>query len=135
MIVDAKNAVAGRLASTVAKKLLEGERIIIINSEQAIVTGRPQQIKEKYLHKRGRGNQHGPFIPKRPDLVLRRIIRGMLPYKEPRGRRAMKSLMIYIGYPEKFEGRKTMVIENSAKEVRTTYLTIKKLSKSVGWSE
>ena len=62
MILDAKNAVVGRLSTNVAKKLLAGERIIIINSEQAIFTGNPAQIKEKYSERKARGSpQHGPL--------------------------------------------------------------------------
>ncbi len=134
MIIDAKNAVAGRLASSVAKKLLKGEKIIIINCEHAIITGDPQTTRNKYAEIRARGSpQHGPFFPKRPDLMLRRIIRGMLPYKTGSGRSAMKRLKIFIGFPKYAEGKHFMIPEGAVKEVKTKYITIGNLAKSIGW--
>lgn len=136
MIIDAKNAVVGRLASDVAKKLLNGDKILIINAEQAILTGNPQQIKANYFERRTRGSpQHGPFFPKRPDLILRRIIRGMLPYKKHKGRNAMKRLRIFVGFPENAQGKHIMISEKAMKPVKTNYITLANLSKSLGWSE
>ncbi len=98
MIIDADGAVLGRLASTVAKKLLMGEEITIINSEKAIVTGNPEVIIKKYIANRNRCNPtQGPFYPRYPDTLVRRVIRGMLPYKKERGRKALKNLKVFIG--------------------------------------
>ena len=135
MIIDAKNAVAGRLASAVAKKLLTGEKIIIINAEQAIITGNPNSIKNRYLELKRKGTPfHGPFLPKKPDLFLKRIIRGMLPYKKPKGRNAMKRLRVYIGFPKSLEAKHIMVVEQSSKEIKSNYITIAVLSKTLGWN-
>src|SRR3989338_8389120 len=100
-VIDGKNAILGRLSSQTAKRLLKGESISIVNAEKIIITGNPASIKEKYLTDRRRGSaHHGPFFPTRPDLIVRRTIRGMLPYKTNRGRNALKKLRVHIGTPE-----------------------------------
>ncbi len=136
MIIDAKDAILGRLASYTAKKLLDGEKIIIINAELCIITGDPKQIKEKYLARRKRGSpQHGPFFPKRPDLILRRTIRGMLPYKKPKGRSSLKRLKIYIDFPKKAQGKHILQPEEIVKDVRSHFVMLGELAKSIGWSK
>jgi|SRR3989344_3654820 len=136
MIVDAKNAVVGRLSSSVAKELLAGKKIIIVNAEQSIITGDHNQISNKYIEERRRGSpQHGPFFPKRPDMILRRIIRGMLPYKQAKGRNAMKRLRVFVGFPKSAEGKHITVLDNSVKEIKTKYMTVGKLARSIGWNE
>ncbi|WP_456483903.1 50S ribosomal protein L13 [Methanopyrus kandleri] len=99
-VIDAENAVLGRLASVVAKRILKGERIAVINTEKAIITGKKNTIKEEWLQKIQRGDpKKGPFYPRRPDLIFRRVVRGMLPWKTKRGREAFKRLRAYIGTP------------------------------------
>ncbi|WP_457619754.1 50S ribosomal protein L13 [Methanopyrus sp.] len=99
-VIDAENAVLGRLASVVAKRILKGERIAVINTEKAVITGKKNTIKEEWLQKIQRGDpKKGPFYPRRPDLIFRRVVRGMLPWKTKRGREAFKRLRAYIGTP------------------------------------
>ena len=134
MIIDATDARLGRLASFVAKKLLQGEKITIINAEKAIITGNPDTTVEKYLQRRQKGSpQHGPFFPKRPDLIVRRTIRGMLPYKKPKGRKAFKNLRVYIGTPEGLEGEIIKFAEKQ-KPIRCRFITIYELAKRIGWN-
>lgn len=134
MIIDATDARLGRLASFVSKKLLQGEKIVIINAEKAIITGNPDVTVEKYLGRRQRGSpQHGPFFPKRPDLIVRRTIRGMLPYKKPKGRKAFKNLRVYIGKPNDVEGEIVKFAEKQ-KPVKCRFITIYDLAKRIGWN-
>jgi len=134
MIIDAEHAIVGRLASFVAKKLLEGENIEIINAEKAIITGDPKVILEKYLEKINRGSpHHGPFYPRQPHRILRRVIRGMLPYKTARGRNALKRLKVYIGVPENLKGKEAKTMKE---EKRCKYITLLELSKRIGgWKD
>ena len=44
IIVDATNQILGRLSSIVAKKLLEGYKVIIVNAEKAVVSGEPKRV-------------------------------------------------------------------------------------------
>jgi len=105
IVIDAKNAVAGRLASYAAKLALSGEEVLIINAEKAIITGNKKYIFEKFLQRRHRKSitnprRMGPKYPRRPDDILRRMIRGMLPYKKPKGREAFKRVKVTVGNPE-----------------------------------
>jgi len=106
MIVDATGLVLGRLASVAARQLLSGEEVYIVNIEKAIVTGRKEKIFEDYGHARERGSrENGPFFPRRPDGIMKRTVRGMLPYKLKRGRDAMALLRIYVGVPRELQGK------------------------------
>lgn len=111
--INAKDLIAGRLATTVAKRALEGEKIDIVNSEKAIITGKKESIMQKYKEMREKGHPYkGPYFPTMPDRFLRRIIRGMLPYKQERGRKAFENIMCYIGIPKELESKKLETIKN-----------------------
>jgi len=107
IIVDAENAVLGRLSSFVAKKVLSGKEVVVVNSEKAIVVGREKDIFETYKRKRARGgsSQKGPFFPSQAERILKRTIRDMLPYKKGRGREALKRVKCYTGMPEEFKDK------------------------------
>ena len=99
-VFDADGGVVGRIATRAAKSLLNGDHVIIVNSDKAIITGSPQRILEHYAHRRARGSQRkGPFFPRRPDRIMRRAVRGMLPRKTPRGRAAYSRLKVHVGLP------------------------------------
>ena len=151
IVIDGKRMILGRASTMVAKKLLGGEKVHIINSEQMIITGNPLTIKEKYLERRRRGSVvSGPFFPIRPDLVVRRTIRGMLPYKTNKGRAAFKNLRVHIGN----SGMKELIDENvstplaskhtgagllneksESAKIKTRFITVGKLSESLGWDK
>ena len=131
-VVDAENAVVGRLASKIAKLVLLGEKVIVVNAEKAVVTGEPNKIIKKYVNKFDVGTpQHGPKWPKRPDTILRRIIRGMLP-KNSRGKDALAHVEVYIGIPEEYSKNieKINSIEKDQMEIK--YITLEKLSRRIG---
>lgn len=131
MIIDGKNMVLGRLSSLVAKKLLNKEKVEIINAEKIIILGDPKKIHGEYLELRQKGDVYkGPFFPKRPDDIFKRTVKGMLP-KNRTGRSLLKNLEIYIGTPEGKE--KTEEIQQ--KPVNTTFITLGELSKRLGWLE
>ncbi|HIH97201.1 MAG TPA: 50S ribosomal protein L13 [Thermoplasmata archaeon] len=113
-IIDAKECRMGRLATSVAKRLLNEEEIAVVNAEKAVVTGKEKQIKEEYERKRDVGSSRkGPFYPRMPHMILKRAIRGMLPYQKPSGRKAYKRLRVYIGVPKEFEGKKFEYVEEA----------------------
>lgn len=134
LVIDAEGAVVGRLASFVAKKLLEGEEVYIINAEKAIITGDPKVVVEKYLDRIRRGNpHHGPFFPRQPHRILRRAIRGMLPYKKAKGRNALKRLKVYVGMPDELKDKESIKMKEKK---RCKYITLLELSKRIGgWKE
>jgi len=138
-VIDASNAILGRLASVVAKRLLNGEKIAIINAEKAIISGKFESIVEKYKEwlkiRTSTNPKRGPFHYRRPDKLVKRIIRGMLPWKKPRGKQAYKRLKVYIGIPEEFKGKEPIKIsEADGSRLRGKYITILELSKQIGWN-
>ncbi len=132
MIIDANGAILGRLSTNAAKHLLKGEEIAIFNSEKTIISGKKSTIKNMYKKKREIGTyRKGPFFPRMPDMIVKRTIRGMIPYQTAQGRAAFKRLKCYIGIPKEFEGKKIEIIEG-AKKQPVNYITIGELSESLG---
>ncbi|HLD11144.1 MAG TPA: 50S ribosomal protein L13 [Candidatus Nanoarchaeia archaeon] len=114
MIIDGKNLIIGRMATIVAKKALMGEEIIIVNCEQMIISGSKKMVFTHYKERRERGDpHHGPKYPKQPDRIIRRAIRGMLPYKDERGRKAFERVKCYIGLPENLKNLKLETIKSA----------------------
>ncbi|MBM4247916.1 MAG: 50S ribosomal protein L13 [Euryarchaeota archaeon] len=98
--IDADGAVLGRLASEVAKRILKGEEITVVNAEKALVTGSREDVLDHYKEQRFIGStRKGPYFPRMPDRILRRTVRGMLPFRQHRGRSAYKRLRVFIGVP------------------------------------
>lgn len=134
MIIDAKNLVLGRLASVAAKKALLGNIVDIVNCEQAIVSGSRENVLAKYRRKRRLGGPfRGPFIPRKPDFFVRRVIRGMLPYKQYKGRKAFERIKCHIGVPEKFMNQGFETIEANLDSLSTLkFVTIQDLCQHLG---
>lgn len=126
LIFDADGAVLGRLASQTAKALLAGEEIAVINAEKAVITGNPHFVQQKYLTRMSIGSpQHGPYFPRRSDLLVQRAIRGMLPYKKAKGRDAMKRLRVYKGAPVGIKGE----VKSLKREIHSRFITVGELSR------
>lgn len=135
MIIDATNLIVGRLASFAAKKAILGENVDIVNCEKAVMTGKRNNILNKYKEKRSRGTpQWGPFIPRLPDRLVRRVVRGMLRYKTPRGKAAFKRVMCHVSVPEKFNNEKLKNVDgaNVDKLPNLKYISIREICKNMG---
>jgi len=135
MIIDAKDTVLGRLSSYVAKQVLLGNKVDVINCEEAVVSGRKEAILDEYrrrIHRKA--PTKGPYFYRRPDMFVRRTIRGMLPFKRARGRDAFKNVKCYIGVPENLKSEKIVRLENtnSEKLQSSDYLKVKDVCKAVG---
>jgi large subunit ribosomal protein L13 len=102
VVVDARDCILGRVASQVAQRALDGERVAIVNAEDAVITGDKEDVFETYRTRLQLGSDSGPYYPKRPDTILKRSVRGMLPYKKSRGREALENVRVYVGNP--YEG-------------------------------
>jgi large subunit ribosomal protein L13 len=132
-IIDADGAIVGRLASHVAKRAMEGERFAIVNAEKAIITGSKEHVlsfyKRKSSFKRQVGGKH---FPKRPDMVLKRTIRGMVPRKTYRGRNAISRIRVYMGVPKEFEG-KAKKVESLNKTQLLKFQSLGDVCEEIGW--
>lgn len=132
-VINAEECVAGRLASYVAKRLLKGEEIAIVNAEKAIVTGNKKAMEEFFREKIERGDPyHGPFYPRKPERILRRIVRGMLPYHKPRGRNAYELLKVYSSFPDEFKNMEPEVIGRAKSRSKCKFICLEDVSKKFG---
>ncbi len=131
LIIDAENHVLGRMASRIAKELLKGKKVIVINAEKAVVSGNPGYNIQVFREKISRGDPyHGPFYPRRPDDIVKRVVKGMLP-KKSRGREALKRLKVYVSIPEGLSGTPKK-IEEAENKLKCKYITLEKISESLG---
>jgi large subunit ribosomal protein L13 len=140
IVIDAKDKVLGRLASTVAKDLLNGKKVAIVNAELAFVTGNKIALISKYrtrLNLQEKENpEHSPYWPRRPDMLVRRVVRGMLPYhKKPSGKTAYRNLRVFMGVPAMLSKAKLTTVDTKApKKMYVKYLYVKELSQLLGYT-
>lgn len=134
-VYDATGCVLGRLATNVAQTVLddEDEEVAVVNCEKAIVTGDREDVLERYKEKHQRGTQRkGPFFPRVPDRLVKRTVRGMLPYKKARGRDAYKRLKCYIGVPEELSDADAETPEEAKPKSVTSSVEIAEISRFLG---
>jgi large subunit ribosomal protein L13 len=97
VVVDARDC--GRVASQVAQKAMDGQKVAVVNAEDAVITGSEEDVMSTFRKRVDLGSDSGPYYPKRPDMIFKRSIRGMLPYKQDRGREAFENVRVYVGNP------------------------------------
>ena len=144
-VFDAENLVLGRLASVVAETLLNAaradrdDRVIITNAEKAIVSGSRESVTRHYLHRyRLNHARKGPFFPRMPDKILKRAVRGMLPYQsKSSGRRALRNLRVEIGTPEHLvgdlpDGHQTGDLSELSRPLPHRFMTLGDISRTLG---
>ena len=140
IVVDATGHIAGRLCSNVAKLLLNGNRVSVVNCEKIMLSGTRSNIISEHrgflevtsvIHPR-----HGPVHPRRPDTIMKTMIRGMLPRKKPSGVAAHKRLRTYIGSPKELSSFKKIQFENAKiRKSSANYTTVGEIGKIIGWTE
>ncbi|KAG0490830.1 hypothetical protein HPP92_007693 [Vanilla planifolia] len=141
VIVDARQHMLGRLASIVAKELLNGQHIVVVRCEEICMSGGLVRQKMKFLRfLRKRMNtkpSHGPIHFRAPAKILWRTIRGMIPHKTKRGAAALARLKAFEGVPPPYDRMKRMVIPDALKVLRLQvghkYCLLGRLSSEVGW--
>ena len=135
VLVNAEGLILGRMASVIAKKLLNGERVNVVNAEQAVISGKKKNkvAEAKEFLEVGSPGQ-GPFHYRRPDRMLSKTVRGMLPFKQPKGKTAYKKLKVFIGVPDEFKGQQTVTFEDArAVKLAGPFFTLGDLAKEIGW--
>ena len=133
--IDATGLILGRLSTRVAKMALMGEQINVVNCEKAVISGNKYNLFNEYQELRDKGGPfHGPFVQRLPDKFVKRVIRSMLPYKNERGRIALKLIKCYINIPEELKDSEMISFPEISKETitRTKIVTVGEISKSLG---
>ena len=140
-VVDGKGHLLGRLASIVAKQLLEGKKVVVVRSEAIVISGSLKRNMVKYaqfVKKRTNTNaRRGPFHFRSPSRIFWRTLRGMLPHKTVRGQLALGRLAVYEGMPAPYDKLKRVVVPSALKILRMrpdrNFCLLGELSKEVGW--
>jgi large subunit ribosomal protein L13 len=139
IVVDGSNQILGRLASIIAKRLLNGERIVVVNAEKIVVSGRPSEVIKQYKatilpvrshHK----HKWRPKRPRSPVRLFKATVKGMLPKNNKRGREALSRLKVYIGVPDEFrEAEFVRFKEADASRLARGYVELGRIARELGW--
>ena len=114
IVIDAENAVVGRLASFIANRLRGkhlatytphvdcGDFVVVINADKVKFTGRKLDLKTYYWHTGHPGGVKqrtaGQLLAGRfPDRVLKKAVERMLPKESPLARKQLGHLKVYNG--------------------------------------
>ncbi len=136
IIIDAEKTAVGRLGSYVSKELLKGKKVIMINVEKAIISGPRKNPVEKIgkLRRMGGSSQKGPKISKDPEKLVKRMIRGMLPRYNARGKQAYRNLKCYSSTNEEIKNIKKEDLDKTIKlnlKQPMKSMTIKRISELI----
>jgi large subunit ribosomal protein L13 len=137
LLLDAKNQILGRLASFAAKRAIRGDTVIVLNAEKAVISGKRRSVVEEAKHRlntRTLGTQsNAPVHQRRPDLYLRRVVRGMLPWKKAKGRAAFHRVLVFMGVPDEYSGKTAVRVPGAdATKLLSPYVTLEELAKEIG---
>ncbi len=139
LYIDATGHIAGRLCSLVASEILRGKRIVVLNADKAVLSGKRDTIFAAWKQRLELGSKvnpiYGPLHPRRPDNIMWRMVRGMVPKEKAKGTLGLKRLRVYIGVPEKYSGvALTKFDEALATRPLPMYTTIAELAHNIGWN-
>jgi large subunit ribosomal protein L13 len=134
-VFEGKGAVVGRLASHVAKLTLKGESAVVLNVEQAVITGDPVMVVKKYAGRRGITNkadpEHAAKWPKRPDYLFKKIVTGMLPKHSARSKAALSLLRAYVSVPKEYAAHSKIDSKTAHKKIAGRFITLQDLCRQL----
>merc|ERR1712243_385998 len=141
VVIDGRGHLMGRLASVVAKNILNGNKVVVVRCECINLSGNFYRNKLKYLDfLRKRCNvkpSRGAFHFRAPSKIFWRTVRGMIPHKTERGKDALKRLQTFEGVPPPYDKKKKMVIPSALKVLRLKagrrFCSLGRLGHEVGW--
>jgi len=132
-VIDGTDVVFGRMASVAAKRALKGEEVHLINAERIILNGNPAQVIERYMERRRAKNkadpERSPKWPKVPHFLVKRMIRGMLPWKTVRGKQAYRRIFVYTGNPKDLKAEEFVAKKHDG---ISPHITVEKLCRMLG---
>lgn len=135
--IDGTGLVLGRLSSWVAQQIILGNKVVVVNAQDMIVSGQRKFLLESYLQRRSRAThtnpKRGPFFPRYPDRILRRTVRGMIPWKTRSGKAAFRRLAAYIDVPEELVNQEFQTVPEAKRSLSNRYMTVGELARSIGW--
>jgi large subunit ribosomal protein L13 len=136
-VINGEGLILGRMCSQVAKRILNGEEVIIVNAEKVMLSGKRQsKIAEAHVFLEVGAPDRGPFHSRRPDRIVRKTVRGMVPWKQPKGKVAYKRLKVFMGIPVELKDAKLETFDNAnVANLKGPRLSLGELAKQIGWNE
>ena len=135
-IYNGEGIILGRLASMAAKDVLLGEEVRIVNCEKVVISGKREntQAHEKQRRDRKGYPLKSAKFSRLPDRFVRRSVRGMLPWRQNRGREAFKRVLCHIGLPQEFASQEMIVLskETAQKLPTLKYTTVGEICRALG---
>ena len=141
VIIDGSEHLLGRLASTVAKCIIQGQRIVVVRCESLVISGNFYRNKLKvlaYLRKRMNTKpSRGPYHFRAPSKCFFKVVRGMIPHKTKRGMEALNRLKVFDGIPHPYDKQKRMVVPTALRVLKLKpgrkFCRLGRLSHETGW--
>lgn len=141
IVIDCKGHLLGRLASTIAKELLNGQKITLVRTEQINISGSLFRNQMLLTHRHNKTMATNPVRGsvhyKTPARMCWKVIRGMVPHKTARGAVAMGRLTVFEGCPHPYDKVKKQVIPGALRVVRLKpgrkFCALGDLAASIGW--
>ncbi|MEI6849842.1 MAG: 50S ribosomal protein L13 [archaeon] len=117
IVVDVTGAILGRVCSFIAKQAMLGKKVVVVNCDEARVSGQRRMIINEYHIARVRGGTslNGPHFPKHSERLVKRTVRGMLAYTQQRGLDALKRVMCYTNTPPEYAESKKITMKTNTK--------------------
>lgn len=136
-VVNAEGLILGRMCSKIAKRLLNGEEIIIVNAEKIVISGKKKsKVAEAKEFLEVGAPERGPFHSRRPDRIVRKTVRGMVPWKQAKGKAAYKRLKVFMGVPKELKDMKMETVDQAqASKLNGPHFTLAELAVEVGWNK
>ncbi len=136
MLVNAEGLVAGRMASKIAKRAINGETIIIVNAEKVILVGTRQAVMKKFQQRVDAAVKsnplYGPKYDRVPSKILQKMIRGMLPNKSRTRERLLKQIKIFNSVPEKIKLEEAEKMDEIKCNEKHDFMTMEEVAKLLG---
>jgi large subunit ribosomal protein L13 len=139
IVVDGRGQILGRLASIIAKRLLEGKRVVVLNAQDIVVSGDPVMVIQSYKRtvlgvRSHYSHRLRPKRPRSPIRLFKAAVKGMLPKKNRRGREALRRLRVYVGVPREYQNVEAIrFAEADASRLGRSYVTLGRIARELGW--
>ncbi|MCE4617441.1 MAG: 50S ribosomal protein L13 [Desulfurococcales archaeon] len=140
IVIDGTGHILGRLASHVATKLLEGAEVVVVNAEKMIVTGDKRAVINRYLRRAEMrvhlSHKWRPKHPRTPSRLFKRVVRGMLPKNNRKGKEALSRLKVFIGIPAEYMDSEKVIVKDAhidGRGIPKKYVHLGEISKALGW--
>ena len=137
-VIDGKDLILGRLGSNIAKRLLLGESIKLVNCKDVVILGRKKFLVERYKTKiSNKVIKQGPYYSRSPSDLVRRALRNMLPYKNQRGIDAYKRLKCFNSVPSTLVKAEKQTIDTAKVDQMNVfyYTKMMDLSRGLGYNK